>query len=544
MTLNVEISEKLKLKKISKIDIIRHLPSEDIFALLPYLKYHEYPSETQLIKQGDKGDFIYFIEKGKVKVFQEESGVSWEIGEGGVVGEISVITGELRTASVKTTEPVIAWVVDKKSFLQVIEKSKNLKSALDDLIKKRKSGQKLKTLLSPAAWTGRALRAIEVRRKGIHGWHIAMFMGMFGWVALKTNHYFSWFSFEEENIFMASLKLIFGFLILQGACEALVTGAERVGSRLNWDGFISGTVGSILSTLPEFVVIWFLVQIDPLMAIVTAIVTIFNNSIAYSFYAFLLPKDESGTFKMPRSLTIAGGELLIAGAAISLIVGLIMLVLFITKVKTELAGGDLIMVGTLLLIIYAYYFLTLIRYYKEGEDSPSSLPPDPEKMGYDIRVSRIIISFLVGIIGSYCGGEAVGEFAETALKHTHLGTISTSAILAFFAGISEYIIVYKSHKRGELGIALSNVFGGMTQVMFLLLPFGLIIIGAFGIIGYPGNYFLKISPATLLLFLLLFPLFYTLYQYFGHQNKISNLGAAGMSGIYILLLYFLFTLPI
>ncbi|MCB9026599.1 MAG: cyclic nucleotide-binding domain-containing protein [Bdellovibrionaceae bacterium] len=544
MNLNMHISDKAKLKRISNIEIIRQLPSEDILALLPFLKYYEYPADTQLIKQGDHGDYIYFIDKGSVKVTQEDSGSSWEIGEGGVVGEISVITGELRTASVRTLKPVGVWVIDKKSFLQVIEKTHSLKIALDDLIKKRKSGQKIKALLSPAAWTGRALRSIEVKKQGLHGWQIAMFIGLLGWITLKTNNYFSWFLIDEENILIACVKLVFGFLILQGACEALVTGAERVGSRLNWDGFISGTVGSILSTLPEFVVIWFLVQIDPLMAIVTSIVTIFNNSIAYSFYAFLLPKDETGTFKMPKSLTVAGGELLIAGAAVSLILGLVMLVMHITKVKSELAGGDLIMAGVLLIVIYAYYFLTLIRYYKEGEDNPSSLPPNPERTGYDKRVSLIFFSFLVGIIGSYCGGEAVGEFAETALKHTNLGTISTSAILAFFAGISEYIIVYKSHKRGELGIALSNVFGGMTQVMFLLLPFGLIIIGAFGVLGYSGNYYLQINPVTLLLFLLLFPLFYTLYQYFGHQNKVSNLGAAGMSGIYILLLYFLFTLPI
>ena len=142
---------------------------------------------------------------------------------------------------------------------------------------------------------------------------------------------------------------------------------------------------------------------------------------------------------------------------------------------------------------------------------------------------------------AYCGGEAIGAFAETALDSMGLPTIPTAAALAFFAGMSEYIIVYKSHRRGELGIALSNVFGGMTQVMFLLLPFGLLVIGVVGLTTGDAAFAIRINGVTMMLMLLLFPLFYALHQYISQEKTLSDLDAAAMTGIYLLLLYFLFT---
>ena len=114
-------------------------------------------------------------------------------------------------------------------------------------------------------------------------------------------------------------------------------------------------------------------------------------------------------------------------------------------------------------------------------------------------------------------------------------------MLAFFAGISEVIIVYKSHRRGELGVALSNAFGGMTQVMFLLLPFGLLVIGVVGLTTGDAAYAIRINGVTMMLMLLLFPVFYALHQYLEQEKQLTDLDALAMTGIYLLLLYFLFT---
>lgn len=378
--------------------------------------------------------------------------------------------------------------------------------------------------------------------KVLAGWQKVMLLGYLLWLANFLNERAGWFQGPPFEVWIAIIELLAGLTILQGACEAFIQGVERVGARYRWEGFISGTIGSLVATLPEFVVIAFLVGVQPLAAFVTAMVTIFNNALAFSLYSFFLPKDKKGTFIMPPSLHKAGGEVLIAGGGIALIVGAVMLAMSVGTRKTALAGLDLIVVGLVLLVIYGYYTYSLLRYYAEGDeqDHPAH-PPDPHELGHDARWSQIILMFVLGIAGSYFGGESIGGFADTALNHLGLPTIPTASALAFFAGISEYIIVWKAHQRGELGIALSNVFGGMTQVMFLLVPFTMIVIAAYGYITGSPIYAIPINISTTLLVLLLFPLFYVLLEYIEEDHTLSNLDAAAMTGMYVLLLYFLFT---
>lgn len=527
------------VERLSRIDILRALPPEEVQALVPSVAHILVPAGSRFIDEGAGGDALYFIEDGIASVTRAGSPQVWDVGAGSVVGETALLTGEPRSATVKAKTDLSMWKVDKAPFDRVVASSPNLRTALERVVAERRDGVR-SSLPSPRFWTATALRAMEAR-KDLHGWQIWMGVGLLMWLALQLAGGASWIAANEEAV--AGLELVAGLLILQGACEAFVTGVERLGARLRWDGFISGTVGSLLSTLPEFVVIAFLVRVEPLAAVITAIVTIFNNALAFSVYSFFLPKNRLGVYAMPRSLTTAGGEILISGAATALIVGVVMLVLKVGEARDSLVGADLIAIGVVLLAIYGWYVQSLLKYYAEGNDDEESVPPDPARLGHHTSWLAIGTMFSLGLIGSYAGGESIGGFAETALTQLGLPTIPTAAALAFFAGISEYIIVWKSHQRGELGIALSNVFGGMTQVMFLLLPFTMILLGVLGLATGDAQYVFPITPATLLLMLLLFPLFYALHQFVEQEKALSNLDGAAMTGIYLLLLYFLFTSP-
>lgn len=387
-------------------------------------------------------------------------------------------------------------------------------------------------------------RAREAQHRGIHGWQKVMVLGLLLWVVLKVNEAQVWLEPAGYQTLFAILDLVVGLTILQGACEAFIQGVERLGARFHWEGFIAGTIGSMVATLPEFVVIAFLVQVEPLAAFVTAVITIYNNALAFSIYSFFLPKDKKGQFMMPRSLTKAGGEVLIAGSGIALIIGVIMVTLRASTHKTSLVGADLLFAGMVLLVIYGFYTYELLRYYGAGDEAEHpGHPPHPHELGHDISWRGIAVMFALGIAGAYFGGESIGAFADTALNDLGLPIIPTASGLAFFAGISEYIIVYKAHRRGELSIALSNVFGGMTQVMFLLLPFSMVVIAVFGIFTGNALYSIPITTGTSMLLLLLFPLFYVLLQYIEEDHTLGNLDAVAMTGIYALLLYFLFTAP-
>ena len=531
------------LRRLSAIDLLRALPAEEIQELVRHAELLRIPPGVRFIDEGSAGDALYFIETGTARVERGGAGVVARVSDGSVIGEIALLTGTPRNASVYAESELWVWRIAKSAFDELVARSPNLHRALEEVAARRAQGRPAAALPSRQFWVATALHAIEARSGGIRLWQALMIVGLAIW-AFMVAHARGLASGLPAPA-ATVLNLIGGLLILQGACEAFILGVERLGARLRWDGFIAGTIGSLLSTLPEFVVIAFLVSVDPFAAFVTGSVTIFNNALIFSLYSFFLPKDRTGAYAMPRSLTAAGGEILIAGGAIALIVGLVMIILYAGATGTgstaELDRFDLIGIASILIVTFGYYIWTLMQYYGEGLDDRESVPPDPRPLGYDTHLRGIVTMFGLGLIGAYTGGESIGRFAESALGGLGWPAVPTAAMLAFFAGISEIIIVYKSHRRGELGVALSNAFGGMTQVMFLLMPFSLLMIGILGIVTGGAAYSVPINVTTMLLMVLLFPVFYALHQYLEQEKQLTDLDAVGMTGIYLLLLYFLFT---
>lgn len=367
----------------------------------------------------------------------------------------------------------------------------------------------------------------------LHTWQIVMLAGFLIWAALTAAHLAH--AIPEELgmaalITLGALQLLAGLAIIQGACEALILAVERLGARYRWDSFIAGTAGEIVSTLPEFVVIVFLVQVDAFAAFLIATVTIYNNALIFSIYSFFLPKDVKGKFLMPEPITRAGTEVLIAGSGIALVLGLVLLALRSETHKIELNPVDLGMIALILFIIFGFYMHSLLKYYAHAEPGQRAGLLNPAL--YRVSWLAIIAMFALGAFGAFAGGESVAAFARIALDRLSLPEVPTALILAFFAGVSEYVIVYKAHKREDTGLALSNVFGGITQVMFLVFPFTLAVIALLG-----GS--IPISFTSTIVLLLLFPVFFVLFEYLEEDHTLNNLDAAGMVGLFVLTLYVL-----
>jgi len=372
----------------------------------------------------------------------------------------------------------------------------------------------------------------EAYHKGLKTWQWMMLFGFLLWVALFAAHRLGLIPEElplGSLVFVSALHLLAGLVILQGACEALILGVERLGARYRWDSFIAGTIGAFIDALPELVVIAFVVRVDALAAFFIAVVAIYNNALVFSVYSFCLPKDVKGKFLMPDAVTRAGTEVLIAGSGITLVLGLVLLALRSETHKTVLNRIDLGLIAVILFVIFGFYLHSLLHYYAKGEEEEKkTLDPASRRTGW----FAIIGMFALGVLGAFAGGESVSAFAEAAIHRMSLPPVPTALILAFFAAMSEYVIVYKSHRRGELGIALSNVFGGITQVMFLILPFTLAVIAL-------SNYCIPINFTTTIVILLLFPVFFVLFEYLEEDHTLNNLDAAGMVSIFVLILYVL-----
>lgn len=371
--------------------------------------------------------------------------------------------------------------------------------------------------------------------KGVRTWHLLIIIGFFLWFVLKLTTRLGLIPRTPtipQDWLLAGGNMLVGILIVYGTCEALVIGAQVLGQSVRWNTFLTGTITEILTLLPELVIIVFLVKVSPFLTFLVATVSIYNNALVFSIYSFLLPKDVKGKYLMPEPITKAGTEVLIAGSGIALVIGLVMMVFGHNVKNPALSEFDLIFVGIALLVIFGFYLHSLFRYYSAAleEAAPKGELSSPPSLG------RAIFFLGIGVIGAYIGGEAVSAVGDTLVNVLKINLIPSAILLGFFGAIDEYVIIFQAHRQKLMGIALSNCFGGITQVMFLVVPFTLIAIGISGLLGIV-NGTLPINFVTTLVVVLLFPVFFVLFAYLEEDHTLNNLDAAGMLVIFILILY-------
>jgi len=345
------------------------------------------------------------------------------------------------------------------------------------------------------------------------------------------------------------LELIGGIMVIAGACEAFVLSVEGIAHNLHLTDYVSGIYASIASTIPELSVLTFLILSGQYeMAWILALATIFMNSLVFALYTLVLPKDEHGNYRLPDAIQHVGSDLLSMGAVISLSVGLSMMLVHLFPITSSnvlipqfLDSGELILFGSCLVVVFIAYLYRITKYY--GRCDPSS---DDPYLACDVKHEALSKStvgtyLILASIGALLGGEALSSFAHFAIVEIGLPIIHAALLLVIFGGTPEYIIVASSHKKNELEIALSNAFGGIVQVFFVIFGFTMI---ASGILGFfdPTKFGLEILPIELysvVLLLFAFPTLFILRVMITDDAKINALESVAMIAVFVMMLYLL-----
>jgi CRP/FNR family cyclic AMP-dependent transcriptional regulator len=80
----------------------------------------DFATGDELVRQGDNGDSFLVIVAGRARVVQNGDTLR-ELGLGDYLGEIALIDGGPRTATVTAIEPVRALVVERSDFRRLID---------------------------------------------------------------------------------------------------------------------------------------------------------------------------------------------------------------------------------------------------------------------------------------------------------------------------------------------------------------------------------------------------------------------------------------
>ena len=348
---------------------------------------------------------------------------------------------------------------------------------------------------------------------------------------------------------MPYLELLGGILLIAGSCEAFVLSVEGIAHNMNLTDYVAGIYASIASTIPELFVLMFLIMSGQYeMAWILALATIFLNSLVFALYTLVLPKDDYGNFRLPDAIHHVGSDLLTMGSVISLSVGLSMMLVHLFPMTAAnvlipqfLDSGELIFFGLCLFVVFITYLYRITKYY--GKCDPTSDDPYVAcEIQHDVMPKKTLTIYLVfAVIGAALGGEAISSFAHFTIDTVGLPIIYAALLLVVFAGTPEYIIVASSHRKEKLEVALSNAFGGIVQVFFVVFGFTMI---ASGIIGFsdPAHLGLNIIPIELysvVLLLFAFPTMFILRQMITDDAKINSLESVSMIAVFIMMLYIL-----
>ena len=93
-----------------------------------------------LVRQGEIGDKFYIIESGTVEVSGERDGTPFAgviLSHGDFFGEVALLTGAPRNATVTAREPVQVFTLAKDHFDQARRQSKTLEERLRDALYRR-----------------------------------------------------------------------------------------------------------------------------------------------------------------------------------------------------------------------------------------------------------------------------------------------------------------------------------------------------------------------------------------------------------------------
>ena len=114
-----------KKKRLSETAVFRDMPVDMLDEISRVVEDRVLPARSLVFKRGDRGDSFWVILSGKVKVFRsDDQGVEItlsELGPGQSFGEVALLTGEARSASVETLEETQALVLTKEQFEQVLK---------------------------------------------------------------------------------------------------------------------------------------------------------------------------------------------------------------------------------------------------------------------------------------------------------------------------------------------------------------------------------------------------------------------------------------
>ena len=114
---------------LAGVPLFAGLPTRHLKRIRDLAEPADYMAGASLVKEGTEGDAFYVIIEGLAKVVAGKRTIH-RLMPGDCFGEISLLDGGVRTASVVSETPLKVLVIDRKRFLKLLETESGISLAL------------------------------------------------------------------------------------------------------------------------------------------------------------------------------------------------------------------------------------------------------------------------------------------------------------------------------------------------------------------------------------------------------------------------------
>jgi cAMP-dependent protein kinase regulator len=104
---------------VTKNFLFSNLDDDSLHSVLSCLQEKHVPANTDIIVQGDEGDFFYVLESGEVEIIKDGQSLG-KSGAGVSFGELALMYNAPRAATVRATSNCVLWALDRLTFRRVL----------------------------------------------------------------------------------------------------------------------------------------------------------------------------------------------------------------------------------------------------------------------------------------------------------------------------------------------------------------------------------------------------------------------------------------
>jgi len=128
---------------LGQTDLFKHLQKKELQQLATDMKRQRYGRGEKLIQQGENGASMFILSEGLLHAFISTNGEEGDIKVGQIIpgqffGEMSLLTGECRSATIVAMTDVIAHEITKDNINGLLKKRPRLAETMSKVVAERK----------------------------------------------------------------------------------------------------------------------------------------------------------------------------------------------------------------------------------------------------------------------------------------------------------------------------------------------------------------------------------------------------------------------